>query len=411
MKSKKLNQKGFFHIESFFFIILLVVISGVGYYVFDHNKSAHAGSLCKGQTFQVGSTGTCVKYLQTLSVSFTGIKMPIDGIYGSLTKSNILVFQKKAFPNAKTQWDGIAGPNTWGKLCSLIPITKTQAVYNSQKDACGTASFSVSAQATPTNYGFNTPYAITSDNLGHVWVTNQKSNSVTEINAKDGSLVQVLKAAKYGFNALTAITTDSLGHVWVANGSGDSVTELNAKDGSLVRVISSSNYGIKYPWKIISDNHGNIWILDRSSKDFKGHITEINAKDGSLVRYLTFSQWSDTTDLGYDNLGHIWVVTAGAGLAEIDSNSGSLIKIIPGYVESIASDNLGHVWVTNNNSVTELNAKDGSLVQVLKDAKYGFNTPRLVTSDNLGHIWVTNYHGNSVTELNAKDGSLVRVVK
>ena len=42
--TKKLNNRGFSHIESFLLILVLVVISGVGYYVFKHNKSAHAGS-------------------------------------------------------------------------------------------------------------------------------------------------------------------------------------------------------------------------------------------------------------------------------------------------------------------------------------------------------------------------------
>ena len=80
----------------------------------------------------------------------------------------------------------------------------------------------------------------------------------------------------------------------------------------------------------------------------------------------------------------------------------------------ITADNLGHVWVVNGNganSVTELNAKDGSLVKVIKGASYGFNHPDAITADNLGHVWVTNYNANSVTELNAKDGSLVQVVE
>ena len=79
----------------------------------------------------------------------------------------------------------------------------------------------------------------------------------------------------------------------------------------------------------------------------------------------------------------------------------------------MTTDNLGHVWVANwgDNSVTELNAKDGSLVKVLSASSYGFNYPIAITSDNLGHVWVVNVVGSSVTELNAKDGSLVQIVK
>ena len=85
--------------------------------------------------------------------------------------------------------------------------------------------------------GFDHPTAITTDNLGHVWVTNNQANSVTELNAKDGSLVKVIQGANYKFNYPYAITTDNLGHVWVTNNDANSVTELNAKDGSLVQVV------------------------------------------------------------------------------------------------------------------------------------------------------------------------------
>jgi len=43
------------------------------------------------------------------------------------------------------------------------------------------------------SYGFNNSYAITADNLGHVWVVNQDGNSVTELNASNGKLIQVLR--------------------------------------------------------------------------------------------------------------------------------------------------------------------------------------------------------------------------
>ena len=84
---------------------------------------------------------------------------------------------------------------------------------------------------------FHAPYAMTTDSLGHVWVANLLGNSVTELNAKDGSFVNVYSNYNYEFNYPYAITTDNLGHVWVANYLGNSVTELNAQDGSLVQIV------------------------------------------------------------------------------------------------------------------------------------------------------------------------------
>jgi uncharacterized protein (UPF0333 family) len=41
---KKLNNRGFSHVESFLLVLVVVLVSGIGYFVYNHNKSAHAGS-------------------------------------------------------------------------------------------------------------------------------------------------------------------------------------------------------------------------------------------------------------------------------------------------------------------------------------------------------------------------------
>ena len=70
------------------------------------------------------------------------------------------------------------------------------------------------------------------------------------------------------------------------------------------------------------------------------------------------------------------------------------------------------MWITNdgrfNKSVTELNASDGSLVQIIQAKAYGFNESTGIVASGK-NLWVLN--ANSVTELKADDGSLVRVVK
>ena len=45
MKIRKLNNKGFSHIEIILFAISLVVVGGIGYYVYYKNTTAHAGNL------------------------------------------------------------------------------------------------------------------------------------------------------------------------------------------------------------------------------------------------------------------------------------------------------------------------------------------------------------------------------
>jgi hypothetical protein len=100
-------------------------------------------------------------------------------------------------------------------------------------------------------YGFNEPNAIAFDGT-HLWVTNAGGNSVTEINAGNGSVVRVLSASAYGFNAPYAIAFDGT-RLWVTNAEGNSVTEINASNGSVVQVLSASSYGFNEPVGIAFD--------------------------------------------------------------------------------------------------------------------------------------------------------------
>lgn len=61
----------------------------------------------KMKTIKSGSTGKAVKVWQAI------IGVDIDGKFGPATRNATLAFQKKAFPNAPSEWDGVVGEKTW----------------------------------------------------------------------------------------------------------------------------------------------------------------------------------------------------------------------------------------------------------------------------------------------------------
>jgi DNA-binding beta-propeller fold protein YncE len=77
-----------------------------------------------------------------------------------------------------------------------------------------------------------------------VWVANYEGNSVTELNASNGSLLRVINATADGFNFPTSVAVSGT-HVWVTNQYGSSVTELNASNGSLVSSGSLKRLAVK----------------------------------------------------------------------------------------------------------------------------------------------------------------------
>jgi hypothetical protein len=273
-----------------------------------------------------------------------------------------------------------------------------------------------------------------------LWVTT--NNSVSEFNASNGSLVRVINAKVDQFADPGAIAVSG-GHVWVANGEEgknsvpvlNSVTELNASNGSLVRVINAKADRFNAPAAFaVSRTH--IWVLNAGGDS----ITELNASNGSLVRVINAGAGasagpnypSGPVTLAV-NGPHLWVndlhdypngSTSLGSVAEFNVSSGSLVRIIkapadrldiPGGIVVTG----GHVWMLNEgndyvgDSVTELNASDGSLVRVINVKSDGFNSANgLAVSGS--HVLVLNIYSGargSVTELNASNGSLLRIVK
>ena len=112
------------------------------------------------------------------------------------------------------------------------------------------------------SYGFDSPGGIAVDG-GHVWVANERGDSVTELNAGDGSLVQTLSGDRYGFDypAYPALIAVDGADVWIASRTGSSLTELNAGDGSLVRTVSGGSDGLYGPSGIAVDGT-HLWVTN-----------------------------------------------------------------------------------------------------------------------------------------------------
>jgi DNA-directed RNA polymerase subunit H (RpoH/RPB5)/predicted nucleic acid-binding Zn ribbon protein len=288
---------------------------------------------------------------------------------------------------------------------------------------------------------FDEPEAIAMSG-SHVWIVNMASNSITEFNARTGSLVRVINAKADAFHHPDGAAVQG-SHVWVSNGNEEfgmatgnytaakysSVTELNASNGSLVRVINAKTDEFLEPGPIaVSGSH--VWVLNANSAQSAtstpvNALIELNASNGSLVHIFK----TDVDGLyGPLNLtathSDVWVTNANGfedSVTEINATSGALVRVIRSTSgQLVAPDGIAvsgaHVWIANirdtDNVVTELKASNGSFVRVIKAKADNFRGLFGIAAKG-SHVWVTNSGGsdNSVTELNASDGSLVRVIK
>lgn len=100
---------------------------------------------------------------------------------------------------------------------------------------------------TTTKYGLDDPTSVVvvGDDL---WITNEGSDSVTEVNVNKGSVTRTVQGSQYQLLKPAGIAFDGA-HLWVSDSANDSLTEINIF-GSLVRVVHG--YGMNVPGPITS---------------------------------------------------------------------------------------------------------------------------------------------------------------
>jgi hypothetical protein len=327
----------------------------------------------------------------------------------------------------------VSGGNVWVVNLAGNSITEFNAVTGSQVRI-------INAKADALHH----PDGITVQG-SHVWVTNSNEqlgmgggnydtarySSVTELNAKNGALVRVIDAKADGFLEPGPITISG-SHVWVLNQNASSFSpsrpgialiELNARTGSLVHVFKTNVDGLDGTLNLTA-SRSDVWLSNVGGP--VGSVTEINSQNGSLVRIIeaTRGQLGSPDGIAVSD-GRVWVENirdTANSVAEIKTSNGTFVRVIKARADwfnglfGIAAQN-SHVWVTNGegyengshtNTVTELDARTGSLQRIIKVEDHGLYGPTEIIAKGT-MLWVLNT--DSVTELNQRNGSLVQVVK
>jgi hypothetical protein len=277
---------------------------------------------------------------------------------------------------------------------------------------------------------FAEPIAIAVDH-SHVWVANVFGNSVTELNARTGSVIRVIDAQADDFVTPIALAVTNE-HVWVVNdgvkgnsrGTG-SITELNARNGALVRVITVGAARFDNP-AAIAISGSRVWVTSLQTSSDGGLVTDLDESDGSITRIVDgFGDFFDGPVAVAARGNDVWIVSSGVknyygdgrgvgSVTELNASTGQVVRIITAQnapfdePTSIAISG-SHVWVANldYSSIVELNASTGAVVRLIR--ANSLNQPLSMAVDHY-HLWAANFFGNSVTEFKKSTGAVVRVI-
>jgi hypothetical protein len=248
---------------------------------------------------------------------------------------------------------------------------------------------------------------------GHLWVANEASNSVTEINPSNGAWITTIANAKgYRFNRPVAITRNGA-NLFVLN-AGDSVTEMTASSGKFVRVISGTRFHFMNPVAVTSSGNTMLVLNAGSAKTPSGSITEFNARTGAFIRRVFGAKFALANPQALTVSGaNIFVADEGNdSVTEVNLAKGALVRVIAGQglnaPDGIAVSN-GNVWVADaaSNAATDINASTGAVIATDSDstAAYGFGQPSAVIAA-LGNVYIMTPYSTSpmVTKVGATNG-------
>jgi hypothetical protein len=286
-----------------------------------------------------------------------------------------------------------------------------------------------------------------------VWVVNggvtyhngtSHVGTVTELNATTGALVRTVSLKNHGITGLSAVSADAH-DVWVVADGGSRIAELSSTTGKVVLVRRGRQRDDMSSGIALRANR--VWI---ASPEISNGVIERNARTGLKVRTVTPTVMEAqpgggpkvTTFLGPQyvavdshsvwaaNQGSVKVKLVAGSVTQINAVTGKVVRSIDtaadrfwGTISCIMSDGT-HVWIVNGtndyrgrmhgDTVTELNASNGSLVRVIL-LHHGIYSEPVGLVSNGTDVWVTDIGGgkdgnSSVLELSASTGAVVRTI-
>jgi len=337
-------------------------------------------------------------------------------------------------------------PTTAAKTAARDSSTKTGATTRTGATTT-TGSASASSPATKTIAVGKNPQGI-AVGQGSVWVTNEKDNTVTRIDASTGKVLG--SPIRVGRDP-TGIAVGQ-GSVWVTNFSDDTVSRIDASTGKVLGSpirVGSGPYGVAV-------GQGSVWVanfgapsqgaprdntvswIDASTGKVRGTIAvggtpigiavgqgsvwvtdynsagdPVHAGSGDTVSWIDANtgQVRGTIRVGSGPLGvavgqgSVWVTHLG-GVSRIATSTGKVlgspIRVGPGGGETVAVGQ-GSVWVTNpsDNTISRIDASTGKVLgSPIRLGRPGGTGPGGVAVGQ-GSVWVTNPSDNTVRRIDA----------
>jgi len=277
-----------------------------------------------------------------------------------------------------------SGPNTYDVGLTITPLAPAGGGVVAQ----GYSSRTVVAS------GFNTPWGVTTDAAGNIYIADTNNGLVRKIPVGGGPAITVGS----GFSAPFGVAVDAAGNVYVADeyGNNNSIKKIPVGGGAIVSLGS----GFVRPEGIAVDAAGNVYVTD----DFGyGYIKELPAGGGPQINIGTGLQVP--VAVAVDAAGNLYVADLfKTSITKFPAGSNTPVNIGSGFLRpgGVAVDGAGNVYVPDAglNTIFEIRASDGVTIPLAS----GFSAPSSIAIDGKGNIYFAEQFSGALGKLTPVGG-------
>ena len=323
------------------------------------------------------------------------------------------------------------------------------------------------------------PFGLAADSLGNLYIPDRRHHVVRRVDAVSGTISTVAGTPRQrGFagdggpatsallNSPWKLTVDSLGNLYISDQGNGRVRRVDATTGTISTVAGTGQRGFagdggpatsarfSSPSGVAVDNLGNLYIADLWNYrvrvvDSSGIIRTVAgsstasrfAGDGGPAAY---SELSAVVGVAVDDLGNLYIAdflnhrirrvatarehdpidtVAGRGRTAPFGDGGPALDATLTNPRSVAVDSLGNVYFSepNNNRVRRIGVGSGVISTVAGTGEHGFSGdggpatsatmrgPTYLAVDGLGNLYISDQGNHRVRRVDATTGTISTV--
>ena len=248
-------------------------------------------------------------------------------------------------------------PSAVGEQTGAITLTGSAGTVTTFVSGIGQGAAATIDPGTvnPSTTTLTAPTGVAVDNLGNVFVTDTKANTLTEFAAGGGGVGTTVSTGTLTLSAPQGVAVDAIGDIFIADTGNNRVVEIPVVNGVLTNASTAAlSPVLKQPEGVAVDGAGNLYIADTGDNNLLV-VPNLNGTLDFAAAQSYGASLSAPSAVTVDPIGNVFVAETGNNdVLEFPEPIGSAaqVKVASSLTgpTSLATDASGSLFVVDSGS-------------------------------------------------------------